>query len=233
MKWKPFGWAALGVALCAAPLALAADHQDGPAATADPSADITDVFAWMSSDASMVNLVMDVFPFATGTPQFSNAVQYVFHTSSQASYGKPVGGTVNVICTFTTAQIISCWAGNEYVTGDASVTTGISSADGKLKVFAGPRSDPFFFNLAGFKATVADVTAAKGSLTFDSNGCPMLDMATSNALVTQLATAPDGGTPMDHFLAANLLSIVVQLDKSILTAGGPLVSVWAATHVAP
>ena len=39
--------------------------------------------------------------------------------------------------------------------------------------------------------------------------------------------------PQDHFLGANLLAIVVQLDKSILTAGGPLVSVWAATHVSP
>jgi len=51
--------------------------------------------------------------------------------------------------------------------------------------------------------------------------------------VTQLMTAPDGGPPQDHFLGANLLAIVVQLDKSILTAGGPLVSVWAATHVSP
>ena len=233
MKLKTLGLSALAVALFAAPLALAADHQDGPAATADPSADITDVFAWMSSDASKVNLVMDVFPFATGTPQFSNTVQYVFHTSSRPSYGVAAAGSVNVICTFTTAQVISCWAGDEYVTGDASSTSGISSASGKLKVFAGIRNDPFFFNLDGFKATVADVTAAKGELTFDSNGCPMLDAATSNALVTQLGTAANGGPAQDHFLAANLLASVVQLDKSVLTSGGPLVSVWAATHVAP
>ena len=233
MNVKALGLSALAVALFAAPLALAADHQDGPAATAEPAADITDVFAWMSPDASMVNLVMDVFPFAGGTPQFSNAVQYVFHTSSRASFGAAVGGTVNVICTFDTSQNISCWAGDEYVTGNASSTTGLSSASGKLKVFAGMRNDPFFFNLDGFKATAADVTAVKGSLTFDPNGCPMLDGPTSTALVTQLKSAPDGGPPQDHFLGANLLSLVVQLDKSILTAGGPLVSVWAATHVSP
>src|SRR5262245_55955976 len=34
--------------------ARAADHADGPAAKADPSADITDVFAWMSPDAQRV-----------------------------------------------------------------------------------------------------------------------------------------------------------------------------------
>jgi hypothetical protein len=233
MKLKAFGWSALAVALIAAPLALAADHQDGPAATAEPSADITDVFAWMSSDASQVNLVMDVFPFAGGSPQFSNAVQYVFHTSSRPSFGAAAASTVNVICTFDTAQNISCWAGDEYVTGNASAAAGLSSASGKLKVFAGMRNDPFFFNLDGFKATAADVTAVKGSLSFDTNGCPMLDGPTASALVTQLGSAPDGGAPKDHFLGANLLAIVVQLDKSILTAGGPLVSVWAATHVSP
>jgi hypothetical protein len=233
MNLKALGCSALAVALFAAPLALAADHQDGPAATADPSADITDVFAWMSSDASKVNLVMDVFPFAGATPKFSNTVQYVFHTSSRPSFGVAAAGTVNVICTFDASQNVSCWAGDEYVTGDASSTTGLSSASGKLKVFAGIRNDPFFFNLDGFKATVADVTAAKGSLTFDSNGCPMLDTPTSTALVNQLKSAPDGGAPQNHFLNANLLAIVVQLDKSILTSGGPLVSVWAATHVAP
>ena len=233
MRVKALWGAALAVALFAAPRALAADHQDGPAATADPAADITDVFAWMSADASKVNLVMDVFPFATGTPMFSDTVQYVFHTSSRPSFGNASASSVNVICTFTTAQVISCWAGSEYLTGDASSASGLSSASGKLKVFAGLRNDPFFFNLDGLKATVADVTAAKGSLSFDTNGCPALDGPTSTALVTQLKTAPDGGAPQDHFLHANLLAIVVQVDKAILTAGGPLVSVWAATHVAP
>ena len=233
MRLKALSGSALAVVLFAAPLALAADHQDGPAATADPSADITDVFAWMSADASKVNLVMDVFPFATGTPKFSNTVQYVFHTSSRPSFGAAASASVNVICTFDISQTISCWAGTEYVTGDASSTNGLASSSGKLKVFAGLRNDPFFFNLDGFKATVADVTAAKGSLNFDSNGCPALDAPTSTALVTQLKTAPDGGAPQNHFLHANLLALVVQLDKSILTSGGPLVSVWAATHVTP
>ncbi len=233
MTLKTLGRAVLAVALFAAPRALAADHQDGPAATADPSADITDVFAWMSSDASKVNLVMDVYPAATTTSQFSNSVQYVFHTSSRASFGATVAASVNVICTFDTSQKISCWAGSEYVTGDASSTGGIASTSGKLKVFAGLRDDPFYFNLAGFKNTAATVTSAKGALSFDTNGCPLLDGPTSALLVNQLQTAPDGGVAQDHFLGLNVLSLVVQLDKSILTAGGPLVSVWAATHVSP
>ena len=38
-------------ALLVWPQARAADHADGPAASADPTADITDVLAWMSPDA--------------------------------------------------------------------------------------------------------------------------------------------------------------------------------------
>ena len=41
-------------------LARAADHLDGPAVTADPSTDITDVFAWMNGDASKLYLVLNV-----------------------------------------------------------------------------------------------------------------------------------------------------------------------------
>ncbi len=241
MNLKTLGWSALAVALLA-PLALAADHQDGPAATADPAADITDILAWMSLDATKVNLVMNVYPFATSTAQFSNTVQYVFHTSSQPAYGGTVGGSVNVICSFDTSQNISCWAGTEYVTGNANVSSGLSSADGKMTVFAGPRADPFFFNLDGFKSVATDVASALATsplpFTVNTNGCPDLGMlgspsSISTALVKQLMSAPDGGPPMDHFVDATVLAIVVQLDKSILTAGGPVVSVWAATHTSP
>src|SRR5262252_5542093 len=63
------------------PLLLAADHLDGPAASADPAADITDVFAWMSSDAKTAYMIMNVVPLATTSSKFSTAVQYVFHTT--------------------------------------------------------------------------------------------------------------------------------------------------------
>src|SRR5215510_12115394 len=51
--------------------ARAADHADGPRASADPSADITDVFAWMSPDAGRLVLVMDLVRNATPTSRFS------------------------------------------------------------------------------------------------------------------------------------------------------------------
>jgi len=219
----------LAALLCAS-AALAADHQDGAAVLTDPSTDINDVFAWTSTDGTRLNLVMDVFPFATTAAKFSNVAQYVFHTTSSSAYGMSAAASEDILCTFDTSQIISCWGGGEYVHGDASSTAGIASSSGKLRVFAGLRDDPFFFNLDGFKATAAAVHNAAGSLTFDAAGCPALDATTSNALVTQLKSAPGGGAPSDHFKGANTLAIVVQIDTSLVTKGGTTVGVWASTN---
>src|SRR5262249_10568169 len=127
--------------------AWAADHADGPAAKADPSADITDVFAWMAPDAGRVYLVMDLVRNGTTGSKFSDSVQYVLHTISKPSFGGTASAEVDIICTFDADQKVQCWVGNDaYVSGDASATDGIRSTDGKLKVFAGLREDPFFFN---------------------------------------------------------------------------------------
>src|SRR5262249_28672471 len=129
---------------------------------------------------------------------------------SRASFGGDASPEVNIVCTFDASQRIQCWVGNaEYIAGDASATAGIASADSKLKVFAGLRDDPFFFNLAGFKATGAAVANAASGLTFDAAGCPALDEATATTLVTQLQTAPGGGAAVDNFARFNVLAIVI------------------------
>src|SRR3954468_6937075 len=122
----------------------AADHQDGPAATASPAADITDVFAWMSAAPPKMYRVMDLFPAATATAKFDTNVLYVFHATSKASILATSGTSVDVICKFDAAEVVSCWAGNEFVSGATAgaPTTGIASASGKLKVWAGLRDDP-------------------------------------------------------------------------------------------
>src|SRR5438552_1272045 len=152
----------------------AADHADGPRASADPSADITDVFAWMSPDASRLNLVMDLVRNATPASRFSDSVQYVFHTTSKTRFGAPPSQEVDIVCVFNRAQKIHCRIGRRLeVAGDASDPDGITSPDGRVRVFAGLRDDPFFFNLAGFRATARAVAAAAGSLTVDGRGRPV------------------------------------------------------------
>lgn len=222
------GLATTAIVMGISPSVLAADHLDGPAASADPAADITDIFAWMSSDAKTVYLVLDVVPLANTASKFSNAVQYVFHTTSRATFGATTSQKVDIICTFDTSQKISCWAGDEYVRGDASNTAGLMSNGGKLKVFAGLRDDPFFFNLDGFKNASRTTIAVKGMLTFDAAGCPTLPPG--NIVARQLGTAPDGGTAQDFFKGLNVLAIVVAVDKTIITPGGPILGVWASTN---
>lgn len=219
------------VILALAPsLALAADHVDAPAVMADPTADLTDVLAWMDPSGGKMNLVLAI-PSAGAGSTFSDAVQYVFHVESMAAYGMP-GQSTNIICTFDTSQTVSCWVGNQaYVSGDASNPTGIMSSDGMVKVFAGRRDDPFFFNASGFGATIGVVAGAAAGLTFDSAGCPALDSATSTALVTQLQSEPGGGMPaMNDFAGNEVLALVLQVDVSLLDGGGPIAAVWASTR---
>jgi hypothetical protein len=210
--------------------ARSADHLDSPAAKADPAADIADEYAFM--DGGNAVFAMTVFPLATSAAKFSDAVQYVIHTSSGAAFGG-ANTAEDIICTFNAAQAAQCWAGtDEYVTGDPSAAAGIASADGKFKVFAGLRGDPFFFNLDGFHHAEATVEGA-GTLPLDVAGCPLLDNATAALLRTQLTTSLDGGAPQDTFAMADALAIVVSIDKSLVTKGGPIVATWTSTHQAP
>lgn len=233
MRWLQ-GAFALAIA-ASGPLAFAADHRDSPAAVAEPAADINDVYAWAESDK--VIIAMTVFPIATAESKFSDAIQYAFHVESSSGYAM-AGSSKDVICTFDAAQKIQCWVGDpgaakadDYITGDASVTSGITSDSGKMKVFAGLRADPFYFNLDGFRDTVATVKAAAPSLMFDADGCPALDAATSGILIGQLQGTMSGAQPAANFFETlNTLSIVIELDKSLLTGGGSTLAVWASTH---
>ena len=221
--------------------AESADHQDSPATLADPTADINDVFAFMDGTNDAV-FIMTVYPNAPTGAMFSNTVQYVMHTASAATFGA-TSNPVDIIATFDASQNISLWVGsNEFVTGNASAAGGIASADGKVKVHTGLHADPFFFNLDGFKQTVFDVAAAAGDgglpgmLAVDDAGCPNMlgnpaEAGTvDSVLVKQLASSPDGGAAQNHFGTFNTLGIVVEVDRSLVTAGGNLVTVWGATY---
>lgn len=246
------------VAVCAA-TARAADHADGPSATQslmDLTGDITDVYAF--NDATNVNLIMDVGTNATATTKFSNAIQYVFHVNGITGLTDTAPFSSTVVCTFDTTGKVSCWLQQsgktiDYVTGDGSPTTGVTSADGKMKVFAGVRNDPFFFNIQGFRAVTDFVAQNFTALapTLTAGGCPQLDGAgspVSSAMVRGLLKSQtDGTTPgVDDFakngtaaaplgiatITGNILALVVQVPKTALTNNGakPILGVWASTH---
>jgi hypothetical protein len=220
----------------------ASDHLDAPGVGAltatgpthvDAPGDLNDVYAWMTADKAKVNLVMTVSPFASTADHFGTNRQYVFHVGSAAHYlGAPT--EIKVICTFTADTAIQCWVGTTgYVKGDPSATAGLSSTDGKIKVFAGLRSDPFFFNLKGFKAAIGTYLSLAAGLTPNAAGCPALTVAQQTAVGTLLASDGAGGAATDSFATANVLAISMQVDTTLLNAGGPILGVWASTHAAP
>jgi hypothetical protein len=256
----------LALSSISVPVSRAADHRDWPNYEADITSDITDVYSWMSADSSTVYLVMDLQGADTGatsSTQFSNAVQYVFHVNSVSTYAPGTIGTHpdTIICKFGTGtpQTYQCWGPSvgastvEYVTDSVGNTAGKSSTSGNMKVYAGYRQDPFFFNIRGFLAAATYVNGAAGSLTFDNAKCPTLAAANETVIVNDLTSNGSGtkNTGVDDFgpngqsllmsgnsgmtsggmTNGNVLSIVVAINKSLLTAGGNIVSVWGSTNM--
>lgn len=242
----------LGVGAFVATHSQAADHLDSPSAIMNPMADITDVYAWMSTDGSKVNLIMNVSPADPGTGSgarhFDNTVQYVWHVSSVSDFSSTTPTETKVICTFASDTSIQCWVGDkDYVKGDPSNTAGLTSTDGKIKVFAGRRSDPFFFNLNGFKDAVKAVEFVEGGGlggigSSSAQMCPHLTAQQAGAVRATLQESargsatnfPCSGSDVDCFKAFDVRAIVVQVDKSLLNTGtNTLVKVWGSTHAAP
>lgn len=203
---------------------FAADHVDSPGVIEDPASDITDLYAWMSPDGTKVELAM-----AISASAFAPGTQYVFHVTSAPAFGD-AGTETLVICTFDADQAVTCWVGDEErVTGDAHRETGIASESGRVRVFTGLREDAFYFNAAGFSATIDRVEKAAPGLSFDPAGCPTLDPATASTLAAGLATDPFGGPAEDLFIGP-VGTLVLEVDRALLTPGGPILGIWASTR---
>jgi hypothetical protein len=206
-----------------------ADRIDALAAS--PMADITDVYAWMNG-TSFLNLIMDVSPKDNGSTSFGPSVLYVFHLTSKAGIGvnQPGGTETQVICRFASNTSVECWVVSgtttkDYVSGDPSNRAGVSSLLGKVKVFAGRRSDPSFWKFTSFNSAIATFRASLPSATVDGAGCPM----GLGAQTLDLRTALAGGS--DDFAATNVMAIVLQIDKSLINVTGNVaVGVWGSTH---
>jgi hypothetical protein len=181
---------------------------------------------------SNLNLVMDVSPLDDGTHSFDPSVQYVFHLTSKAKLGAATPGDAEtkVICRFASNTSVDCWVTDasgtttkNYVSGDPSSAAGVTSMDRKLKVFAGRRSDPAFFNTTGFTSAVTEL--GKNLTPADTAGCPTILAAEAMTIRTMLTTGSD------TFAVANVMAIVVQINTSLVTVDPTMkVAVWASTH---
>lgn len=170
-------------------LVRASDHLDGPRVTADPQADITDVFAFTSPDnPARVVLAMAVTPYASGASAFSPLVDYAFRVERvEALSPLTLDPAVrDVVCTFDAGspQKVTCGAPGGF---SATAAVGDTSGGGGpgMRVFAGLRSDPAFFDRQGALAAVAS-----GRASF---------------------------TGQNAFAGANVLAIVVEVDSAAFT----------------
>lgn len=184
--WKmalaiPFAGAAVAAILASG--ARAADHIDGPAATQDPASDLTDVYAFMSPDPATPKhlvLIMNVVPFAAATSKFSDKVDYLFHVKPITNAATlATGADANVKCNFTGASV-SC-TGPNGLTATGTVGTVGGAATDDMRVFAGERSDPFYFDLQAFKDSVA-----AGTPKFTSPGHNKFDGANVMSIVVEI-----------------------------------------------
>lgn len=140
------------------------DHIDGPRTIADPSIDLTDLFAFTKpTDPSRLVLIADVFPFAGETGVFSNAANYsiavrrvnVLGVGPQTkfeAYGQEIRFTFQfeVLDSPTNNQASRAQRGVCRLPSGESVPVvvgddqGTYSANRSIRVFAGVRSDPFY-----------------------------------------------------------------------------------------
>lgn len=180
---------------------VAADHVDAPAVTGN-AADITDVYAFQGQTSS--NLVFAVntqgllSPGATAAATFAEntlieinidntgdnvedlVIQAIRRGDRMYFFGPVAPGTTGTTSTIKTTAasgsvLISSYGG-----------TAITAEQNGMKFFAGPRDDPFFFDLDQFKAILMGTATG-----FNNPGT-------------------------DTFSGTNVLSLVVEVPKTML-----------------
>jgi hypothetical protein len=210
------------LALTGAGRAQASDHLDTPSVIADPRADIGDIFAWTSPDGRRLNLVMAIVGHS-----FSDDLTYAFHIDSGARFG-PTRATTTISCRFKAGEAL-CDAGTDMAKGDAGRPEGLESRNGRFRVFAGLRDDPFFNNVKGTREAY-DVAAGRlrHGVAIDAAGCPAFDKATSQGILDRWSHT--GGGPAQNLLAGwTPASLVISIDTKTVAKGGKFLAVWADT----
>ena len=199
---------ALAVATCG--ILYAADHVDSPTITNQPT-DITDLYVFKGADANNLVFVANsqglLSPGSSATAMFdANTVlefnidnnndkvedlviqcKYDAASNKMKIYGPvtpSLAGTKSKLEGNVTAEV----AVTAYGVGAPVVATGTTG----IKVFAGTRDDPFFFDLTQYKKIIAGTASS-----FNNPGA-------------------------DSFAGTNVLSTVVEVPKSLLGGTGTI-----------
>jgi hypothetical protein len=208
-------------------LANAADHLDAPTAKADGRVDITDIYAFKSSGGTtpVMNVNPLTSPADTKSARFRTNTLYEFKIDTngdawadvayrirffatrEASNGATVQTYVIKRATGSDARV-NRWNGRIIDTGRTSAYGGstlVSRITGGGKSFAGPRDDPFFFDLPGFVEFKTQLVGGS----------------------TDLGVLLGGFTGMDTFAGTNVSTIAIEVPNSRIGGNGRSIGVWA------
>ena len=188
-------------------LLIAADHADAPAVTGNAS-DITDVYAFQGQDTNNMVFVVNsqglLSPGATASATFNESVlteinidnnndnvedlviQAIRRGDNMYFFGPAAPGVTGTSSTIKTNFAAGSVEISKY--GQAAI---IKSSNG-MKFFAGPRDDPFFFDLNQYKAILAGTASG-----FNNPGT-------------------------DTFAGTNVLSTVIEVPKTSLGASSSI-----------
>ena len=200
----------LGLSLVAVSglILVAADHIDAPLTASGSAIDITDVYAFQGQNTN--NLVFAVntqgllSPGATAAAKFDEnvmieinidnngdniedlVIQAIKRDDKMYFFGPVAPGTTGTTSTIKTAA----------ASGSVAITsygvTALTAEKNGMKFFAGPRDDPFFFDLGQFKAILAGTATG-----FKSPG-------------------------VDTFAGTNVMSLIVEVPKAMLGTSSKL-----------
>ncbi len=157
-KHRTLWSAATAIGLTAAIIAaLGADHAEAPGTIMDPPADIADVYAFHDLAADRLTVVFTFaglkLPVANQQGTYDPDVLYTLNFDTNAD--EVSDQTVDIRFGQNPDGVSGIRVEN--LPGASGVITGpverVLSSDNNVKVYAGLRDDPFFFDLEGFKAT--------------------------------------------------------------------------------
>lgn len=177
--------------------AMAADHSEAPGTRADQLADIADLYAWHDNASNTLTTVLTYAGLQPAMPRtkgdYDAGVVYQIYIDSDGDFVEDV----TVSAEFSVDSKGMPWL---HVTGlpgasgtvTAPVNRPFTSEDG-MRMFAGLRDDPFFFDFEGFNATLQT-----GTLMFDGDRDSVAGLnAQAIVLEMDLAAALDGSSTLN------------------------------------
>ncbi len=238
------GWL-LAPALMVSRKIAASDHGDTFENAGRPGVDMADVYLFPSpvTPANVV-VVMNVHPLI---PAGQTVVPFDPQVLYQMKFITKAGGTVEdtviqfrFIGTGATQHVQVSGPAHPLLTGTTNVfgrpyakmgliNTSFSPTPG-MTVFAGTRSDPFFFDLNRFFMIFPDRETPLSGEQINFPSIMDADTPMKNGFRGFAASTGFDSTPADDLLATlNVLSIVVELPRSAL--GGGMVKLWETTSI--